>query len=253
MPSRGIVSDDAISAAREPMIALFERDRSMLDAVKEQQLARLHRERTFLNDREHLRVVLADYTNATPSELSDLRYKPLWTQFVEITIYEERPGGFSPNGLRFYERFLTALHGEFGTSVLIVAPPPPTNDAEYRRISTVNREATVIGWFVAVLISLAFTGSISLFVLKRLKLSTMAQRLIFTLVNTWLVAPLLFQGGYIFVFPGPNLLAFPWTDLDYYSKVASYAKVSFPCAFALCAVASMFVIRNPVKKKALAE
>ena len=78
----------------------------------------------------------------------------------------------------------------------------------------------------------------------------MARRLIFVLVNTWLVAPLPFQGGYMyFLFPGPNLIAFPWTDWDFYSKVALYARVSFPCALVLCAMVSVLLFRGrPVAK-----
>jgi hypothetical protein len=72
----------------------------------------------------------------------------------------------------------------------------------------------------------------------------MAKRAIFVLVNSWLVAPLPFQGGYIFVFPGPNLLAFPWTDSDFYARVASYAAVSFPCTLLLCAVVSVFLFKG---------
>ncbi len=54
------------------------------------------------------------------------------------------------------------------------------------------------------------------------------RRLIFVLVNTWLIAPLPFQGGFIFVFPGPNLLAFPWTDMNYYRQVAISRCCRFP-------------------------
>jgi hypothetical protein len=235
----------------DAMIALIEEDRATPKAVKEFQLARLNREHTFLNDRQRLRVVLADYTHSTPSEFPGLSYTPLSNQFVEINTYEERPGGFSPEGLRFYERFLGALRAKFGTSpVVVVHSPPPTNDSEYRRITRVNAEASVVGWLVAVLILLAITGSISVFLLKQLKSSTMIKRIIFTLVNTWLVVPLLFPGGYIFVFPGPNLLAFPWTDFNFYSKSASYAKVSFPCALAVCAVASMILIKSRSKADA---
>ena len=91
---------------------------------------------------------------------------------------------------------------------------------------------------------LLFTGLLSVYLLNRLKTSTMARRLTFVLVNTWLVAPLPFPGGYIFVFPGPNLIAFPWTDWDFYSKVASYARVSFLCALVLCALISLLLFRG---------
>jgi hypothetical protein len=204
----------------------------------------LNRERTFLSDAHHLRIVWADYSNAAPGDYRLLRYKPSSDHFVELSIYEERPGGFSSDGIRFYERFLSALQKQFGASVVVVKTPPPTNEAEYRRITLVNKIGAVVGWIIAALVGLLLTGFLSVYLLNRFKTSTMARRLIFVLVNTWLVAPLPFPGGYIFVFPGPNLIAFPWTDWDFYLRVASYARVSFPCALVLCAMISVLLFRG---------
>jgi hypothetical protein len=228
----------------EEMIALIRQDHAMPASAKQEELARLNRERTFLSDPHHLRIVWADYSNAAPADYRLLRYKPSSDHFIELNIYEERPGGFSSDGIRFYERFLSALQKQFGASVVVVKTPPPTNEAEYRRITRANEIGAVVGWIIAALVGLLFTGLLSVYLLNRLKTSTMARRLIFVLVNTWLVAPLPFPGGYIFVFPGPNLIAFPWTDWDFYSKVASYARVSFPCALVLCALISALLFRG---------
>jgi hypothetical protein len=228
----------------EEMIALIRQDHAMPAAAKQEELARLNRERTFLSDPHHLRVVWADYSNATPADYRLLRYKPSSDHFIELNIYEERPGGFSSDGIKFYERFQSTLQKQFGASVIVVKDPPPTDEVEYRRITRVNTIGGIIGWLIAALLGLLFTGSLSGYLLKRFKISTMARRLIFILVNTWLVAPLPFQGGYIFVFPGPNLIAFPWTDWGFYSKVASYARVSFPCALVLCALISVLLFRG---------
>jgi hypothetical protein len=233
----------------EEMIALIRQDHAMPAAAKQEELARLNRERTFLSDPHHLRVVWADYSNAAPADYRLLHYKPSSDHFIELNIYEERPGGFSFDGIRFYERFLSALQKQFGASVVVVKTPPPTNQAEYRRITLMNEIGAVVGWIIAALVGLLFTGFLSVYLLNRLKTSTMARRLIFVLVNTWLVAPLPFPGGYIFVFPGPNLIAFPWTDWGFYSKVESYARVSFPCALVLCAMVSVLLFRGrPVAK-----
>jgi hypothetical protein len=228
----------------EEMIALIQQDPAMPASARQEELARLNRERTFLSDTHHLRIVWADYSNAAPVDYRLLRYKPSSDHFIELNIYEERPGGFSSDGIRFYERFLSALQKQFGASVVVVSPPPPTNEAEYRRITLVNEIGAVVGWIIAALVGLLFTGFLSVYLLNRLRISTMARRLIFVLVNTWLVAPLPFPGGYIFVFPGPNLIAFPWTDWDFYSKVASYARVSFPCTLVLCALISVLLFRG---------
>jgi hypothetical protein len=228
----------------EQMIALIQQDHAMPATAREEELARLNRERTFLSDPKHLRIVWADYSNAQPAELSLLRYKPSSDHFIELSVYEERPGGFSPDGIQFYSRFLYAVHEQSGAEVVVVNKPPPTDEAEYRRITRANTVGAIVGWFIAALVGLLFTGFLSVYLLKRIKTSTMSRRLIFVFVNAWLVAPLPFQGGYIFIFPGPNLLAFPWTDWDFYSHVASYARISFPCALLLCALVSVFSFRG---------
>jgi hypothetical protein len=228
----------------DEMIALIRQNRAMSPAASDEELARLNRERTFLNDAHHLRVVLADHSNGLPTEPFRPGYKPLSDHFVELNIYEERPGGFSPDGVRFYNRFLSDLQKAFGTAVVVVKTPPPTDDAEYQRITRANTVGAIVGWLIAVSAALLFTGSLSVYLLRRLKLPIAVRRLIFVLVNAWLIAPLPFQGGFIFVFPGPNLLAFPWTDIDYYEQVATHARLSFPCALVLCAFASLLLFRS---------
>jgi H+/Cl- antiporter ClcA len=136
------------------------------------------------------------------------------------------------------------LQERFGASVVVVTEPPPTNESEYLRITIVNVIATILWSFVALLVAFILTGALSRAVLRRLRLPLIAKRAIFVLVNSWLVAPLPFQGGFIFVFPGPNLLAFPWADSSFYSGVASFAAVSFPCTLVLCAVVSVFLFRS---------
>jgi hypothetical protein len=53
------------------------------------------------------------------------------------------------------------------------------------------------------------------------------------------------------VITAPNLLAFPWTHLDYYRHVGSFAAISFPCAFLLCALISLFLFRPRCDAKAV--
>ena len=83
--------------------------------------------------------------------------------------------------------------------------------------------------------------SVSRYGLRKLKISANLKRLIFSVVNTWLVAPLPFQAAFILVIPLPNLFAFPWTSTDYYTRVAPIAALSFPVTFLLCAVLSLFL------------
>jgi hypothetical protein len=227
----------------DEMIALVRQDHAISPAAKDQELAMFNRERTFLNEAHHLRVVWADYSSGASAEASRLGYKPSSDHFVELDIYEERPGGFSPGGVRFYNRFLSDLQRDSGTPVVVVKPPPPTDDAEYRRITRANTVWAIVEWLIAALTALLFTGSLSVFLLKRLKQPIAVRRLIFVLVNAWLIAPLPFEGAFIVVFPLPNLFAFPWTDMNNYRHFATYALLSFPCALVLTALVSLFLFR----------
>jgi len=225
----------------DEMIALIRQNPAMPPKMKDAELARLNRERNYLDDSRHLRVVWADFTALEPSELADLRYAAPSGPFVEISVYDDRPGGFGVDGLKFYSGFLSALRDKYGAAVIVAREPPPNNPAEYRRITTNNTIAGILRWCFALLIALLFTGLLSVYLLKKLRISNGSRRIVFVLVNTWLVAPLPFQGGFIFVFPGPNLIAFPWTDWHYYRHVASYAAVSFPAALVVCAAVSMLL------------
>ena len=229
----------------DEMIALTKNDTAMPEEMKREQLERLERERTYLNRKHDLRVVISDFSKGVPPEIR-LRYRPLSDRFVELDVFDERPGGFGSYGMSFYDRFLSTLKQKYGDSVRVVDPPPPTNDAEYRRITTKNSIAAVLAWGLAFALPLLITASLSRYVLQKLKISTLLKRIIFVVANTWLVAPLPFPAAFIFVMPAPNLLAFPWTSTDYYSRVASYAVVSFPVTLVLCTVIAIFLFKKNV-------
>jgi hypothetical protein len=183
-----------------------------------------------------------------PPEIS-LGYTPTADHFIELAIYDVRPGGFGPYGLAFYDRFVSELKRRYGASLREIQVPPPTNDTEYRRITTENTLASIIDWFLAFALPILVTGSMSRFVLQKLEISANLRRLIFVVTNTWLVAPLPFPAAFILVIPLPNLFAFPWTSIDYYSRVASFAEVSFPVTLLLCAVVSSFLFRTKVESE----
>ena len=224
----------------DEMIALVQ---SMPTMARQQELARMNRERTFLNDPKHLRVIWSDYTNSTPMDLTTLRYTPVSGPFIEVGIYEERPGGFSDAGRAFYRRFLSDMKDRFGASIFVAKEPPANNQKEYLRITIVNLAATVF-WSVAALgVSLALTGALSYFALRRLHLSALAKRAIFVAVNAWIAAPMPYPTTWITI-PLPNLLAFPWTDLRFYSNVAPYAAVSLSCSFLICTLLAIRLFRH---------
>src|SRR5260370_15328562 len=129
----------------------------MPENTKRMELERLEREQNYLNRRHHLRVVLSNYTDGVPPEIS-LKYTRLSDRFVELDIFDERPGGFGPYGLSFYDRLLFTLKQKYGPSVRVVDTPPPTNEAQYRRITTENTIASIFGWCVAFAITVLITG-----------------------------------------------------------------------------------------------
>ncbi|MES2048261.1 MAG: hypothetical protein V4447_07665 [Pseudomonadota bacterium] len=107
------------------MISLIEKG-NMSEDTKAEQLARLNRERNFLNRDKHLRIVWVDYINKEPPK-GYLSYTPSSKQFIEINIYEEQPDGFSLYGRNFYIRFISTLRKHYGTSIVVVNEPPPNS------------------------------------------------------------------------------------------------------------------------------
>jgi hypothetical protein len=206
----------------------------------------LNTELSFINRTDNLDVDWEDYTHDPPTPNSP-SYRRLAGGFIEIDIYEERPGGFSPYGSRFYEKFLSSLRQRYGNSV-VVMKPPSSNEAEYQRITAVNAVTSAFWYLVALFVPLLITCSISRWVLNKLALSRMTKRTIFTLVNTWLVTPIPLPAAFIMEIPLPNMLAFPWTDLPYYRHVASFAEISFFFTFLICAAASISQFRGTVTR-----
>jgi len=226
----------------EEMIALIRQDNATPSSVKREQLARLEKEHTYLNGRHHLRVVLSNYVDGVPAEIR-LGYTPISDHFIELAIYDERPGGFGPYGLAFYDRLVSALRQRYGSALHEIQTPPPTNESEYRRITIKNTIVGIAGWCLAFALPFLVTGPLSYYVLLKLSISSNLKRLSFAVINTWLVTPLPFPAAFILVILLPNLFAFPWTSTDYYSRVASFAAVSFPVTLLLCAAVSLLLFR----------
>jgi hypothetical protein len=118
------------------MIALLRQGDARQQELEREGFARLEREYTYLNDKHDLRVVISDYADVPP-EIS-LDYVPTSSHFIDVEVTDDRPGGFDAYALAFYDRLVAALKGSYGASVRIVELPPPTNAAEYRRITTDN-------------------------------------------------------------------------------------------------------------------
>jgi hypothetical protein len=191
-------------------------------------------EYTYLNKRRKLRVEITDYTDVDRPR-SRLSYQTPSGPFFEIRVYEHRPGGFSASA----HRFLAELQRQLETlkvAVSLVVPPPATDNTAYWRITLSNFAGGILGWLTVFSLSMAFTGTLSYAVLKRIPISIIAKRGSFVVLNTLLATPLPFPVATIFVILLPHLAAMPWTDLDYYRRILDFAVVSFPVSIALLAL-----------------
>ena len=259
-PARLLLTDTAALSVSELRVVVgpvlkaeefedFGRHEEMIDLLGQSEaaaetVARLQHEYTYLNKHRNLRVVITDFTNIT-SDRPTLGYEEPVGAFFEIAIYEERPGGFSSSGNRFLVKFQKTLEESLDTTVTLVTPPPKQDNAEYWRITVTNLVAGVFNWLVVFIIALSITGGLSYWVVKRVPLGKVAKRSLFVLINTWLAAPLPFPAASILVILLPNLLAIPWTDVEYYRRVQDVAVISFPVAMILCTLISLRMFRDP--------
>lgn len=165
-------------------------------------------QRTFLDRKRDLRITATAFGKGSAAR-KFLSYTLPEEDFLEISIMEQRPGGFSPQGHLFHEAFLAELSRQTGAEPLIVAPPPPTNEAEYRRITLTNRIGGAIAWGIAYGIGLLLSGPLTAYVLRRRRLSLRARRSWFIPIVAWISMPIPAPAT-IMVVPAPNLIAFPW-------------------------------------------
>ena len=229
----------------DEMIALLQSEPSL---NHNEMVERLSRQHTFLHEARGLRVVLSDYSDGAPPPDDD--YTPKTGRFIEIRLSDRRPGGAGPEAHRLFQRTHSVLKERFGDDIVVVNLPPPTDDAEYKRITDANRLATVVWWCVAFFVSLLITAPVSGYLLGRTRLATLPKRAIFTVLNTWLVTPVMLPAT-IMVLLAPNALAFPWLDPGVYSYRGSLHVASFVCSFVLCALASMMFVRDRPKPEGL--
>jgi len=221
----------------------FSESKSGLNGLNNSSIERLQNEYTYLNRKRGLTVVISDFRD-TRRDRQSSKYAMPSGPYLEISIYESRPGGFSAFGQQFVSGFKSELVARFGDAVIQVTPTPPTNDAEYWRVTTINMVAGAIGWSIAFGVGLLITSPISFYALRKLPVRTGVKRAAFTLVSTWLVTPMPFPAASILVIALPHVFAAPWTDLDYYEQVKNMALYSFPISMIFCAIISVRVFRR---------
>ena len=97
------------------------------------------------------------FADAPPQE----HFPILQLRFVEL-----RPGGFSPEGHRNYAEFMTALRAE-NYRMIVVSEPPPTDDAEYKRVTYGGMASLVFWWLVSWLFGITTIGALVNWLLLR--------------------------------------------------------------------------------------
>ena len=207
--------------------------------------AYLLREYTYLHNSRDLRVEVIDYTDEQ-LERSTFQYSPPEEPFFEIAVYEFRPGGFSRSGHRFFDELENELRQSLPVALTVVTEPPETRVGEYWSITLISLFFGATLWLLTFGASSALFGLVLVFMLSRDPDLVGLKRIIFTIGNTWLSAPLPFPAATILVIPLPHVFAFPWNNWDFYSRVLDVAVYSFPVAFLLSAVVSLklFTIRQ---------
>jgi hypothetical protein len=125
---------------------------------------RLLHEYTYLNERRNLRVIVTDYTDVARGRPS-LAYEAPTGPFFEISLYEERLGGFSSA----VHSFLAEIWQELKTldAVVTLATPPTTDTAEYWRVTLSGLFRGILAWPTVFGVTVAVMGGISYGVLKR--------------------------------------------------------------------------------------
>ena len=187
---------------------------------------------TFLHEARDLRVVVIDFT-VPVMRARGPPYDPPPGPYFELSIYEGRPGGFSSEGHEFVLLLQEELRRMLGAPVAMATPPPASDPGTYWTITITNALAMAVWWTMIFLVAMTVYAALAKKVLRNARLPLAAKRIIFVLAGTWLSAPMPFPAASILVVMLPNVLAFPWTDIEYYQRAGSVAALSFPVAFLL--------------------
>lgn len=163
---------------------------------------------------------------------------------LELRLVEQRPGGFSPEGLHLYEEVVSFLRQE-GYRLIIISEPPSTNEDEYARVKSGILAAMVSAWMLAWVFGSITVGALANWLAKRTGAQRWARRAIFVMVGIVLVTPLPYPVALASV-PAPGVL---WLLFDpaTYARFMSEFAVSALVSGALSVVAAVLLIRDEKK------
>lgn len=214
-----------------------------MDAItKNRELDRLHREYNYLDGSRNLSATASDYVSVDKSTVQ-LRYEAPFKSFIELAIYESRPGGSSRRGQVLFKKIFLKLQSIHEGMVVLINDPPPTDEAEYRRVTIVNTVGSIVACLIALSLSLVAIGIPIYLIVKRMRLPMAAKRISFSILCAWLVTPMPVPAALIEI-PVPNLFLFPWNDVSYYRHRGAFFVTSFIATLVVCAFLSMYKFRE---------
>ena len=197
----------------------------------------------------------------TPYPDADLRYcgfgpcgrEPDWPHypFIEIAITDERPGGFSADGMVVYGEILSLLE-RLGGKVVVAVKPPPADEAKHDRVVTNNAITGIVWWFIAWAIYAVVIVWTCVGILRVYGFGAWSRRMAVVVLGVACATPLPASGGF-FSFYIPAVLWLP-SSVGLYGEYAEKFGVLLPGAFGVSLVlsllAALFVRDRPAREGA---
>jgi hypothetical protein len=164
--------------------------------------------------------------------------------FLELTLSDLRPGGFSSEGLGAYAE-LTAFLRQQHYTVVVVSEPPPADEKEHLRIVLTNALTMSAWWLVSWAAGIAIIGGLADWGMRAAGGRQWVRRIVLVCVGVLLATPLPVPTMFVTVW-APNLLC-AFGGPRGYAALAKEFGALLPAAFAvslcLSVLAAAFLIR----------
>ena len=224
------------------------REEYNMKEIYDDQIQRIRLERNYVNKSRKIDVQITDYSDPDlkkryvnyPTSESAITGLPS----LEVNIHNMRPGGFSADALKFYDKFTSLINSKYGGDIKIIFSPPKSDQKEFYRISTKNLLGRTFNWIVVFVLTIAIFGLIIIKLLKLTKLNIFQKRAIFSICGSILSTPLPFPVATILTTLLPSVFAIPAIGSDYFSRIADVGIKSFLICFSLCVLLSVILIKE---------
>lgn len=142
--------------------------------------------------------------------------------FIEITIHNDRPGGFSESAREFHASVGDYLRRSNLGDIRVAANPPKDDWVEYFYITIVGFISGLALWLVVLLIPLVVIAVVVRRTPWLSDFSSVSKRTIFVLLGVFFATPLPFPAASILVIPLPSALVWIAPDPDYFYRIREY-------------------------------